>query len=53
MKNWFANRSLFSATEGALGPSSKKNLGLAKQVFLFLMNVILTQELMQKPLISL
>lgn len=33
MKNWFANRSLFSATEGALGPSSKKNLGLAKQVF--------------------
>lgn len=33
MKNWFANRSLFSGTEGALGPSSKKNLGLAKQVF--------------------
>ena len=25
MKNWFANRSLFSATEGALGPSSKKD----------------------------
>ncbi|WP_295704135.1 AAA family ATPase [uncultured Haemophilus sp.] len=33
MKNWFANRSLFSGTEGALGPNSKRNLGLAKQVF--------------------
>nr|WP_314170894.1 AAA family ATPase [uncultured Aggregatibacter sp.] len=33
MKNWFANRSLFSGIEGALGPNSKRNLSLAKEVF--------------------
>lgn len=33
MKNWFANRSLFSGTEGALGKYSKENLLLAKKVF--------------------
>ena len=33
MKNWFANRSLFSGTEGALGEYSKENLLLAKKVF--------------------
>lgn len=33
MKNWFANRSLFSGTEGALGKNSKENLCLAKGVF--------------------
>lgn len=33
MKNWFANRSLFSGTEGALGKNLKENLYLAKGVF--------------------